>query len=229
MMITLFIILFAGLSLLYLAVNVYASNDTAQTNMTTYENKTLGIAFEYPADWEIFEDYGLLSDKYVEILVHRPTTDVSGMTSEQRSATIQSNLEAMSTMFDVLITNVSQNLDPNTLQLIPFSAQDECNNHRVSLSDRTVETTSIGTPSAYWLSNKIGKDEPIKIGNVTGCRIDSIENHDNVQKRFDIDIFVVNNNKLYKIGFSTDPINVPSIAPIGEKMIQSFRFLNTTK
>jgi hypothetical protein len=41
-------------------------------------------------------------------------------------------------------------------------------------------------------------------------------------------IFIVKDGKVYDIGFTTEPLKVPEMRPVGEKIIQSFQFTNNT-
>lgn len=136
---------------------------------------------------------------------------------------VESFLNRLKTKLTVQISDVPEILDPETLQLTPVSVSDYCDGIKASLSDKTLETSYDN--EVYWLSNQIGKDEMIKLGNETACRVDSIALHDGIQDSFDIDIYAVKDSESYIITFSTDPKDVPIMVPMAEKMIGSFRFL----
>ena len=70
------------------------------------------------------------------------------------------------------------------------------------------------------------KDSPIVISNETNAwRLDTITSDDGVQIGFSSDVFVIHNGVLYRLNFYTQPLNVPNMLPIAEKIIESFRFI----
>jgi len=106
------------------------------------------------------------------------------------------------------------------------SVQDFCTDLRASLSDKTLETAGFSDPYTYWLTNEIGKDEITTVANQPACRIDSIELRDDVQEQFDINVYFQKDDKAYSLTFSADPTNVPTLALIYQKMINSFQVLS---
>jgi hypothetical protein len=204
------------------------STTNNQTGITTYENPTLGIAFEHPANWTIEDQSRLFqSVQDAQVVVGNPplpdTTDASGEFSTEIYNSEAYNT-ASKTGFRVRITDVEKVLDPDTLQLTPIPISALCTAWENSLDERTFETGTEYT-DAYWLSYNAGKLIPITVGNQTGCRINSVTLHDGAQEKFDIDMLVVKDGKFYVVTFSTAPDAVPTMGPLGERMIKSFRFL----
>lgn len=197
---------------------------TNQTGgMLTYENKTLGIAFEYPVGWIVDQvDFSELSDDELSV------EPVAWRSALLNKSGFDSFSDALKTNFDIQISDAPEILNPTTLQMERVSVPDWCDGLRASLSDRTVETSYDN--EVYWLSNQIGKDQITKIGNQTACRIDSIALHDDIQETFDINTYLTKGDKAYMLTFSTAPKDAPTMVPLAEKMIESFRFLdNATK
>jgi hypothetical protein len=123
------------------------------------------------------------------------------------------------------IQDVEEILNPDTLQLESTSVQDYCTDLRASLSDETLETAGFDDPYTYWLTNEISKDEITQVANQTACRIDSIALRDDEQYTFDIEIYLQKDGKSYVLTYSSDPKDAPTLVPIYQKMIDSFRFL----
>jgi hypothetical protein len=206
--------------------SAYAQNQTTNNNMTTYENQTLGIAFEYPGtDWEVSQtDFSELADEELSV----EPTGLRVMSDNPTPQEYERFNEILKTKLTIKILDIEEILNPDTLQLEPISVSDFCASWRASLSERTLETgSSFDDYKAYWLSYQIGKDEITTVANQTACHIDSVALHDNVQEMFDIDVYFQNEKtgKAYLLTFSTDPKDVPTMAPIGQKMIDSFRFI----
>ena len=70
------------------------------------------------------------------------------------------------------------------------------------------------------------KDSPVIVSNETNAwRLDTIWNGDNEQIEFNSRVFVIQNNIIYYLDFITQPLNVPNMLPIAEKIMNSFRFI----
>ena len=220
--------IFLGLTL---TQSAYASttnqtNQTNQTSMITYENETLGIAFEYPTGWEVSQwDFSEMAEDELSI----EPTELRVLSNNPTPEELDKFNEILKTRMTIRILDAPEILDPNTLQLERVTVSEYCNDLRGTLSDETLETStsfSGDEVTAYWLSNQIGRDEITTVANQTACRIDSIALHDDVQETFDIDVYLSKGDKDYSLTFSTDPKSVPTMVPIAEKMIESFRFLD---
>lgn len=80
-------------------------------------------------------------------------------------------------------------------------------------------------PSSYG-SFEFGKNTSVPFaGQNDSWRIDHITSLDGEQRTFAITIFTVVNDVAFRLDFETNPLKVPEMAPIFEKIQQSFRFV----
>jgi hypothetical protein len=197
---------------------------TNQTGgMLTYDNKTLGISFEYPNGWEVSQ-WDFSDESEDELTIAPKHISRSYDRSDPKDEQVLN--EAQETEITLQVLPAPETLEPNTLQLERVTAQEYCDDLRASLSDKTLETGGFSEPYTYWLSNQIGRDEITKVANQTACRIESIELRDDVQESFTIEVYVPKDDKAYLLKFNAARSNTPTLAPIYDKMIESFRLLN---
>ena len=126
------------------------------------------------------------------------------------------DVSAVETLANVHVNNESKTLNPTTLQVesIPLK----------QYADAEIqEMTSIkGTPNVL-------KNEGITFNGQPAWRLEYIHNYLGAQLSYNIHIFVAKDGRLYDISYTTPPLKVPEMRPIGEKIIQTFQFTNNTK
>ena len=102
------------------------------------------------------------------------------------------------------VNNESKTLNPTTLQVesIPLK----------QYADAEIQgmTSVKGTPNVL-------KNEGITFNGQPAWRVDYIRNYLGAQLSYNIHIFVTKDGRLYDISYTTSPLKVPEMRPIGEK------------
>jgi hypothetical protein len=62
-------------------------------------------------------------------------------------------------------------------------------------------------------------------GTVNGSKVQYIMNYQGEQSGVTVLVFAIKDGKAYTLTFITDPLMAPHTIPIGEKILQSFRFV----
>ncbi len=119
------------------------------------------------------------------------------------------------TLVSVNVRDATRTLDPTSLQVqsIPLK----------QYADELIQvmTSAKGEPN-------ILNNEGITFIGEPAWRLDYIHNYLGIQVNYGITIYVAKGEKLYEISFSTPPLKVQDMRPIGEKIIQTFQFTNDT-
>lgn len=197
-------------------------------NISTYENTEHGFAFEFPGFWNrtadpsllyslsSIGDPGLLLEVKVEPYLPENVTDII---SELMPT---ANLSKPS--FEVKVYKGGSYLDPETLQVKNNTAE-EFGRERAQVVESMFRSSS--SPSAVSITNQITKNEMATIaGKADAWRLDYLTSIGGKQSTFNIEGFLIDDEgKLFKLSFSTYPLNVPQMMPEFEKILQSFRFI----
>jgi hypothetical protein len=72
------------------------------------------------------------------------------------------------------------------------------------------------------------KDEAITLNGEPAWSLQFIVNSYGSQLSYGSVIYVLKEKALFEIDFTTPPLMVPEMRPVGEKIIQSFQFTNST-
>lgn len=72
------------------------------------------------------------------------------------------------------------------------------------------------------------KNEDTTFGGQPARQVEYISNYGGYQTGYGKKFFLIKDDTLFDVGFSTDPLLVPEMRPIGERILQSFQFLNNT-
>src|SRR5918995_1291994 len=196
-------IILAGISLNLGATFASTQQANAQgqnQSLSTYQNDKYGFTFQYPANWyEVSPSAPTLFEKGV-VEVEAPEGRL--MPDGER--------EVAETTFSVYATNVSRYLDPDDLQVKSNTAEDYARE----------ETSFMLDPSSYGMSFEIGKNASVSLaGKNDSWRIDSITSFEGEQREFTITIFAIRDDVAYRLDFDTNPMKVPEMLPIAEKII----------
>ena len=184
--------------------------------LSTYTNELYGITFDFPADWRIEPSIFIEN----QLLYLRPPNDNTGFSLNVSTPTSASYL------------------DPNTLQVNTYTwtARD----YAIQKKNINTHTQAITAPTSHEaiggklfsqlsggsLNFHYVKDNNTIVSNETNAwRLDSIMNKDSVQSTYDSDVYFIHDNVVYQLSFHTDPLNVPYMLPIAEKIVKSFRFI----
>lgn len=176
--------------------------------MSTYQNTKYGFAFDFPADWKkAFPQPGLnYKDLIVNVRLEGPDPDP--------------NLLDDTPYFQVAVSKVSSYLDSTDLKVKNTTAE------AYGRSQALVIAAFTGV-DILPASNEITKNEATSIaGKGDAWRVDHIDSVMGRQLTFSIDGFVTKNNNgmLYELELTRGAFNIPKTLPIGEKILQSFRF-----
>jgi len=193
------------------ATSIQTENDTdqlgqASSNETvgwqTYQDTQNGYKIQYPPEWKL--DEGIT-----------PIKPVLALTPDDETTNILERTEV--TVKSTPIED-SRTLDPETLQVkeTPFSLEDYAKSNINSFS-------SIGADLEI-LENKAVTLNGEPAWSLQFISIDSLGS----QVSYSSSIYVIKDKVLFEIDFLTPPLKVPEMRPIGEKIIQSFEFTNST-
>jgi hypothetical protein len=203
------IIIMAGISSSSVAVFTSTQEAIAQAqnqSLNTYRNDEYRFTFQYPGNW--FEGTAGVATSFEKqvIILEAP----------ERRLSPDGEREMAETVFSVYATNVSSYLDPDDLQVKSNTAEDYARD----------ETSFMLVPSSYGMSFEFGKNGTTSLaGKNDSWRIDHITSLDGEQRTFSITIFAVRDDVAFRLDFDTNPMKVPEMLPIAEKIIQSFRFI----
>lgn len=181
------------------------------TGLITYENKAYGFAFDYPIDWQVSRFTGASPEKLI---------DVESAESARQQGTF--GVGNARTGFSVEVSGISPYLDPNTLQVVAPTARDYA-----AVERNTMSELGLGTdlPITQNFVNDTST-ELITNNETNAWRLDYITNIQGAQAAYFFNVFIVKDNQvLYKLSFFTQPLKVPEMLPVGEKIIKSFRFI----
>ena len=176
----------------------------ANENSSTYENKEHGFAFDFPADWQRA----------------RPTTQ-DGILNVRVEAPDSGSDSTSLGDFEVDVYTTKGYLDPSTMEIKNGTAQG------YATSDiQTLEGMATYPSNKLDMRFDISKSQPISIaGKGDAWRIEYVGSLMGSQVSFNVKGYVLaSDGKLYKLKFSTAALEAPKTLPIGEKIIESFRF-----
>jgi hypothetical protein len=72
------------------------------------------------------------------------------------------------------------------------------------------------------------KNEATTVSGLPAWQVEYISGYQGMQTSYGKNFYVVKDGKMFEIAFMTDPLEVPETRPIGEKIMNSFQFINDT-
>jgi hypothetical protein len=87
-----------------------------------------------------------------------------------------------------------------------------------------IEAVGSGYGFIEGMSIDVLKNNATTFGGEPAWNVEYIENVGGYQKQYGSKFFVIKGDKLFDVEFSADPLKVPEMRPIGEKILQSFQF-----
>ena len=113
------------------------------------------------------------------------------------------------------VKDAPRTLDPTTLKIKSLPLEHHANELISGLTTTKSEPTVI-------------KNEAINFNGEPAWQVDYIWNFMGIQGHYNTHIFVIKDSKLYEVNFTTPPLKVEEMRPVGEKIIQTFQFFNST-
>jgi hypothetical protein len=193
------------------------TNDTS--GMQTYQDSQNGFKIEYPSEWGIEEptsSSGLLPDSpFLDSDTNAASpparTGVTLLPDDEPTDKI------IKTHVSVDTLSTSRTLDPDTLQVTSLPPE-----HYAQAFIQTMTGLTEGSTLDTL------KNEATTVSGLPAWQVEYISGYQGMQTSYGKNFYVVKDGKMFEIAFMTDPLEVPETRPIGEKIMNSFQFINDT-
>jgi PsbP len=181
-----------------------ASNDTI--GWQTFQDNQFGFKLQAPPDWR-------------EAEIPNPDTNMEklAITPEDVSTLISPMFAKTKVIVEVENSSSGRTLDPTTLEVKSLPVE-SVETH----ANKFIEAARSGVIEG--LSIDVLKNEATTFGGEPAWNVQYITNSEGYQREYGSKFLVIKGDKVFDVTFSTEPLKVPEMRPIGEKILQSFQF-----